>query len=63
MIKQMGQRDIDRLEKYADSNLMKFSKGKCRVLKLGRKEPMHQEKLSGSSLAAQLHPAMVADRH
>lgn len=65
MIKQMGQRDVGRLEKCADRNLIKFSKGKYKVLNLGRNNPMHQEKLwtkcLGSSLAAEQHLGMVAD--
>jgi len=36
------QRDLDRLEKWTERNLMKFLKGKCEVLPHGRKNPMHQ---------------------
>ena len=44
------QRDLDRLEKWAGRSLVRFSKGKCQVLHLGRNNPMHQYMLEADRL-------------
>jgi len=39
------QRDLERLERWACANLLKFSKAKCKVLHMGQGNPKHRYRL------------------
>lgn len=48
------QGDLDKLEKWADRNLMKSNKGKYQVLHLAKSNPWHQNWLWGQLTGKQL---------
>ncbi|KFO12364.1 hypothetical protein N312_13046, partial [Balearica regulorum gibbericeps] len=40
-------RELDRLERWARANPLKFNKAKCKVLHMGRRNPKHDYRLGG----------------
>ncbi|KAK4816236.1 hypothetical protein QYF61_013644 [Mycteria americana] len=47
-------RDLDRLAKWADRNLVKFNKEQCEVPYLGKNSPMHQRILGATQMESSL---------
>ena len=48
------QRDLNRLESWAQVNLMRFNTAKCKVLHLGQRNPRHLYRTEGAALESSL---------
>ena len=48
------QRDLNRLKRWAQVNLMKFNTAKCMILHLGQRNPRHIYRLEGAVLQSSL---------
>jgi len=46
----VSQKDVSRLEKWAERNLIQFMKAYCEILRLGRSIPIHQHLLGANQL-------------
>ncbi|KAJ7406477.1 hypothetical protein WISP_133541 [Willisornis vidua] len=48
------QKDLGRMERWAEKNCFKFSTGKCRVLHVEKSNPRHQDRLGSDLLKSDL---------
>ena len=52
---------MDRLERWAHANPMKFNKAKCKVLQLGQGYPKHKHRLSRERLEISPQKKVLVD--